>query len=55
MTGLAASRLQDVWKSIGGGVVGVVGVVVGSMRPGYAVIRYRMDGMKDLGYAKGEV
>jgi len=52
LTGLAASRLQDVWKSI---CEGVVGVVVGSMRPGYAVIRCRMDGMEDLGYATGEV
>jgi hypothetical protein len=48
--GLAASLLQDDWKSIGGGVFGVV---VGSMRPDYAVIRCRME-WKTSAMQKGE-
>jgi hypothetical protein len=46
LRGLAASLLQGVWKSIGGGVLVLWWEVCDQTMLSF-------DGMKDLGYAKG--
>jgi hypothetical protein len=50
LTGLAASRLQDVWKSIGGGVLMLRWEVCDQ-----AMLSFGAGWMEDLGYAEGEV
>jgi hypothetical protein len=50
LTGLAASLLQDDWKSIGGGVMVLWWEVCGQ-----TMLSFGAGWMEDLGYAKGEV
>ena len=50
LTGLAASLLQDVWKSIGGDVLVLWWEVCDQ-----AMLSFGAGCMEDLGYAKGEV
>jgi hypothetical protein len=50
LTGLAASLLQDVWKSIGGGVLVLWWEVCDQ-----AMLSFGAGWIEDLGYAEGEV